>query len=251
LTWNQPADHPWHHGLWFSWKFINGVNYWEEDPKTGLARGRTAWRVPQFEMRPDFSARIVMEINYHPATNEQAVLAEHRVIEISPPDKDGAYRQDWTLVFTAAGEDVLLDRTPLPGEPGGQSWGGYAGLSVRFAAGITNAQAITTTAREPVKFTDGMYRGTALAMDYSGLFDGCVAGIAILDCVSNLNRPSPWYAISGNPMHYFSPAVICYHPHTLKAGQQLCLRYQVIVHPGRWSADQLRQASEHDTPVKL
>ena len=25
LTWDRPADHPWHHGLWFSWKFINGV----------------------------------------------------------------------------------------------------------------------------------------------------------------------------------------------------------------------------------
>jgi hypothetical protein len=27
-----PADHPWHRGLWFSWKFLNGVNYWEFPP---------------------------------------------------------------------------------------------------------------------------------------------------------------------------------------------------------------------------
>ncbi|MHC4742714.1 MAG: ThuA domain-containing protein, partial [Planctomycetota bacterium] len=32
LTWDSPPDHPWHHGLWFSWKHINGLNYWEEDP---------------------------------------------------------------------------------------------------------------------------------------------------------------------------------------------------------------------------
>ena len=26
LSWEAPPDHPWHHGLWFSWKFMNGVN---------------------------------------------------------------------------------------------------------------------------------------------------------------------------------------------------------------------------------
>ncbi|MCA9182848.1 MAG: PmoA family protein, partial [Planctomycetales bacterium] len=31
LTWNAPDDHAWHHGLWFSWKTINDVNYWEFD----------------------------------------------------------------------------------------------------------------------------------------------------------------------------------------------------------------------------
>jgi hypothetical protein len=41
LVWHRPPEHPWHLGLWFSWKFINGVNYWEEDPKTGLLAGRT------------------------------------------------------------------------------------------------------------------------------------------------------------------------------------------------------------------
>ena len=250
LTWNHTPDHPWHHGLWFSWKFINGVNYWEEDRTTGLAQGRTEWREPQMETRPDFSARFVLDLNYHPATNAQSVLTEHRVIEVSPPDNDGAYRQDWMLVFTAGSEAVRLDRTPLLGEPGGQPWGGYAGLSVRLAPGITNVQAVTTPTGAPVEFTDGMFRGAATAMDYSGSFDGREAGFAILDCRSNLNSPAVWYAISGNPMHYFSPAVLCHHPHTIPAGGQLILRYRVIVHPGRWSAEQLRQAAEQYSVAK-
>jgi hypothetical protein len=41
-------------------------------------------------------------------------------------------------------------------------------------------------------------------------------------------------------MRYFSPAVICYQPHRLKAGEKLALRYRVLVHPGRWGADRLR-----------
>ena len=248
MTWNHTPDHPWHHGLWFSWKLINGVNYWEEDPATGLSDGRTEWRNPQIETRPDCSARIAMEINYHPAPHAQSILTEQRVIEVSAPDKEGNYHQDWTMTFTAGSEEVQLDRTPPPGEPEGVSWGGYAGLSVRLASGITHVQAITTLAAEPVKFTDGCYRGAAAAMDYSGLFEGREAGFAIVDCESNLNSPSPWYAINTEPMHYFSPAVICQHPRTIKAGGQLILRYRVIVHPGRWSAEQLRQASLSVTP---
>ena len=248
LTWDKPADHRWHRALWFSWKFINGVNYWEEDPKTGKAQGRTSWREPQIETRPDFSARIVTDVSYQPDSNGPVVLTEHRVIDVSPPDNDGVYRQDWTMAFTAGIEDVKLDRTPLPGEPDGKLWGGYAGLSVRFAPEIRDPQAIST--RETANFTGGRYRGTAEAMDYSGSFDGRLAGIAILDFTANLNSPSPWYVINDGPMHFFTPAVICYKPHTIKAGQSMTLRYQVIVHPGRWSAEQLQQVSGRYTTAR-
>src|SRR5208337_5319446 len=98
-----------------------------------------------------------------------------RVIAISPPDKDDTYYQDWTLTFTAARGDVVFDRTPLPGEPGGQPWGGYAGLSVRFAENIKEARALTP--QGPVEFADGKYRGKAAAMDYTGVLAGREAGI--------------------------------------------------------------------------
>ena len=40
ITRNRPWDHPWHRGLWFSWKYVNGVNFWNEDPRTGEPAGR-------------------------------------------------------------------------------------------------------------------------------------------------------------------------------------------------------------------
>ena len=242
LTLDRPPDHPWHHALWFSWKFIDGVNYWEEDAKTGLADGRTTWHEPQIETRPDFSARIVMDLSYQPA-NHQPVMTEHRVIKISPPDSSGTYYQDWTMTFTAVGKDVVLDRTPLPGEPGGQSWGGYAGLSIRFANEIKDARALTPDG--PVEFADGRYRGKAPGMDYTGLFAGREAGIAVLDAAGNLNSPSPWYAISDSSMHYFSPAVIEDGPHTLKADQSFTLRYRVVIHANHFSPEELRAAVNH------
>ena len=238
LTWYRPADHPWHHALWFAWKFINGVNYWEEDPKTGFVAGVTEWKTPRIETRPDFSSRIVLDLSYHPAKG-QPVLTEQRIIEISPPDAQGIYFQDWTLTFTALGEDVKFDRTPLAHEPGGQPYGGYAGLSVRFAADLKDARAITS--QGPIEFKDGRYRGKATAMDYSGRVEDFAAGIAILDHPQNLNAPSPWYAINDGVMRYFSPAVICYQPHTLKAGEKMTLRYRLIVHPESWDAERLQR----------
>jgi len=141
VTGFRPKDHSWHRGLWFSWKYINGLNYWEEDPKTGLSEGRTEWQNADIEAHPDFSARIVMDLNYRPPGG-QPVLTEHRVMEISAPDCIRTYRMDWAMTLTAA-TNVVLDRTPLPGEPNGQAWGGYAGLSARFSSDLREAQAIS------------------------------------------------------------------------------------------------------------
>ena len=250
LTALRPADHPWHRGLWFSWKYLNHLNYWEEDPKTGVAQGRTEWGEPKIETRPDFSARVVMEVAYRPP-GAPPVLKEHREITVSPPDHDGVYHLDWAATFTAQDQDVLLDRTPLPGEPRGAISGGYAGLSVRLTTAMKDPQ--VRVGETPVTFKDGRFRGKAPAMDYSGVVDEHEAGIAILDFPGNLNSPSPWYAIADGSFRFFTPAVICYQPYTLKAGQTLALQYRVVVHSGRWSLETLREASSryvspaHDT----
>lgn len=240
LTWDKPADHVWHRGLWFAWKFLNGANYWEEGPANREQRGLTEWDAPRIETRPDFSARIALDLRYRVA-GAPPVVTERRVVSVSPPGADGGYQLDWEMVFTASTGDVRLDRTPLPGEPGGVAHGGYAGLSVRLAQGLQAERVLTEAG--PVEFTAGRFRGRARAMDYSSEIGGRAAGIAILDAPGNLDSPTPWYAIH-KPFHYFSPAVICYRPHTLKAGATFALRYRVVAHPGRWDAGQLRAVAE-------
>jgi hypothetical protein len=239
LTWDSPPDHAWHHALWFAWKFVNKVNYWELDRKTGKSPGVTAWQPPRITTGNDRSARIAMDLTYRPAAAEgDPVMTERRVMEVAAPNADGVYHIDWTSAFTAGEKDVRLDRTPIPGEPGGKDWGGYAGLSVRLAKGLTDRRAVSSDG--PVELEGDKYRGKHTAMDYAGLIGTRPAGIAILDHPENLNQPTPWYVIVGRPMSYFSPAVICFKPHTLKAGKTLTLRYRVLVHPGRWDADRLK-----------
>ena len=167
------------------------------------------------------------------------VMTGTRQIEISAPSKDGQYTFDWTCSFTAGDQDVNLDRTPLPSEPNGVAWGGYAGLSFRFAKLLTDRQAVT--AAGPINFDEGRYRGEAPAMDYNGTINGHPVGVTICDHPSNLNHPTPWYAITAG-MSYFSPAVICNSPYVLPSNQSFTLRYRVIVHREQWNAKQVEQA---------
>jgi len=236
LTRDAPADHAWHHGLWFSWKYIDGVNYWEHAAGTGRPAGRTRWDEPSVEARPDHSARIRLDVEYAPGPGS-AVLAEWRTITVSRPAPDGSYSIDWEGRFTALAERVVLDRTPLPGEPGGKVYGGYAGLSLRLA---NLEQRAASTPEGMVEFNaQERYRGRHRAFDYSGLLAGRPVGVAVLDDDDNPNAPSPWYAIRSREMTFFTPAVLCYGPLELARGESVTLRYRILVHRGRWDAARL------------
>ena len=249
LTWERPPDHAWHHGVWFGWTYINGVNYWEHVAGTDKPAGRTEWADVLMETADDGSARIRLALSYRPAGANKHVLSEERSIDVSPPQGDGTYWLDWTSLFTAGDERVTLDRL-VPREQGA---GGYAGLSVRFAKEFVDRQA--TNIEGPAGFGPGdRHRGRSQAMDYSGLIDGQPAGLAILDHPDNPPHPAPWYAIRGRVIGYLNAALLAEAPLVLEPGQALSLRYRVSVHPGRWDAARLRaavaryhHASEHES----
>ncbi len=220
----RPKDHPWHRGVWFSWKMINGVNYWEENRKTGKSSGETRHVNVKRKVSDDKNVRFEFEIDYAPAGSDAVVMKESRVVSVSPPGKAGMYTIDWSSTFRALGDDVTLDRTPVPGQPGGKGWGGYAGWSVRMNKQVKGGVYVNS---EGVKGAD---RKPATWM----LFHAPAKGsLLFMDHPDNLNYPSKWYLNSGMP--YFSPAVIHDAPHTIKAGQALALRYRLVVAPGTLS----------------
>jgi len=234
LTWHRPADHIWHRALWFSWKTINGLNYWEEDRKTYLSRGRTDIKNVKVTLNKDFSAKAEIVLSYHPPSKPE-VLSEKRIIEFGAPTKDGLYRIDWSATFTAVGADAVLDRTPIKGEKGGKGWGGYAGLSIRMARETRGWSIIDSKGRKDMKIHG---QPEAVWVDASGkTTSGKNAGVAIFDHPSNTRHPSPWYIAKGMP--YFSPALLYNKPLTLKKDQTLTLKYRIIVHPGLADAKML------------
>jgi hypothetical protein len=246
LTELRPPDHPWHRGLWWSWKFINRVNYWEDDPNTFLAPGRNEITDMRVKTHGDNSADVEIAVSYHPP-GRPPVLTEKRLLKVGPPDKSGGYQIDWTSVFTAGDKNVLLDRTPILGEPQGVEWGGYAGLSVRLANSASGWKVVDSDG-----YRYGRERNNARArwLDYTIEAAGRPAGIAVLDHPSNLRHPTPWYVILGKDMRYFSPALLFYEPYTLPSGKTLTLHYRILIHPGRTDKDLMEKEWQKFSNVK-
>ena len=213
LTALRPADHVWHRGLWWSWKYINGTNYWEENKTTGLSDGRTSLLDVVVVPNTDHSARIEMSLAYH-LPGKLPVMTEKRLLQISAPDLQGNYFIDWTSTFTAGSEELKLERTP----PQKYS-GGYAGLSCRMAEAI---KGWNYTSSEGVITSKGNYGKTARWLDYSK-----EGGVAIFDHPGNLRHPTTWYP---NEMPFFSPAILFQEPLILRAQSSLTLRYRVYIH---------------------
>jgi hypothetical protein len=221
MTAFEPADHPWHRGLWWSWKFINGVNYWEENPKTRKSDGLT--RLMHAEVAPadDFSARVELDFHYH-LPDQKPVLTEKRHLAISKPDAGGTYVIDWMSKFTAAGELVKLDRT-IPEHLGGVSYGGYAGLSLRMAKGLDDFSFRTS---EGETATTAAHGKSARWVDLSGP----AAGITILDHPGNPRHTPPWYLHSSKSMLFYGPAPLFNEPLQIAPGESITLTYQIIIH---------------------
>ena len=237
LTCLSPHDHPWHRALWFSWKMLNGVNYWEEDPKTGLPDGRTEVVEAKATPNHDYSASILLTLTYH-IPGGPPLLTEKRKIAVSAPGGDGRYRIDWAGTFTAGQQDVLLQ--------GGTAGGGYAGMSVRISQATRDWRLIDSEGRVDVpgghtaKNTHGQ---KARWMDFS-VVDAAtndIGGIAILQHPSTFRFPTYWHNVMDDtvPFGYFSPAPLWAEPFTLQAGKTLKVRYRILIHPGRETKEQL------------
>lgn len=234
LTWLSPPDHRWHYALWFSWKYINGINYWEEDKITNIPDGLTEVNDCDIKVNNDLSARIKLKLSYHPP-NVYDVLTENRLINVSLPDENGDFYIDWESEFIAGAEDVNLDRTPIEGQEGGRRWGGYATLGLRVnTENLTQISLLNDTGKKgldihttPTKWTDisGIIKEDSTKS----------AGITIFDHNQNPRHPVPGYVINSENKEwarfvYTNPGFLYNSAYKIKAGETLKLRYRVYIH---------------------
>ena len=248
LTNFRPEDHPWHYGLWFSWKLINGANYWEENRETGRAQGATRWNPPKIDTRADGSAIIVFEVTYtHPTGRID--LTESRELKVSAPKADGSYFIDWSSRFVAGSEGAVLDRTPMPGEPDGKFNGGYAGLSARLASAPAIVSFVTSDG--PVtEFKTDRARPTVEAIAANVTENGKdVGALAILSAPANTVGRAPWYLVNAD-MRFACAAILSPKILTLPAGGQLKLNYRLAVQPKAWTPEGLKSAYAEWTVAK-
>jgi hypothetical protein len=223
LTRDAPEDHPWHHALWFTIKFVNGENFWEEMPPYGVLRHVDPSTVHW--IRPD---------------RETIVIIDRRSIEEVDLGCDDAYALDWSITLEPQ-VDVELDRTPFT------TWGGYGGLAVRGRPDWTDTR---------ILLADGSTHDRVLGVpsewcDLSGRIDGSEAGLLFLDAATNARHPVPWYgstkaATYGDDgwSNFLNAAFLWDEPLSVAAGDAIGFSYRVVVHDGAWNVE--RCAAEWD-----
>lgn len=227
----SPPDHPWHLGLWFCWKYINHVNYWEylnekRSAKTGYrSEGATEIIKKEIKRNPDYSADIKLWISYHPQ-DQGNVMTEERNYHVTAPAKNGNYeiRQDYQ--FKVLADSVVLDRTP-PAIRGGRIQGGYAGISCRFNQDFTAPEIRNSVDSVICKKCQWQYYG------FQSL-TGKKVGIRIeLDPKYNF-RTCSWYVINDPliPFFFYSPGVVFDDKVTFRKGENFRLKYTVQVLEG-------------------
>ena len=121
LTRDAPDDHPWHHGLWFTIKFVNGENFWEEYDEYGVLRHTG----PPDVHATDEAVVVGGGLQWIRPDRESVVIDEARTMTYRPI-ADDAYVIDFDTTLIPR-VDVVLDRTPFT------TWGGYGGLTLRGA----------------------------------------------------------------------------------------------------------------------
>ena len=229
LTGLRPEDHPWHRAIWLSWKFINGLNYWEEDRESGKSEGITELKAVSYDLDKAFAATFKLELTYHPPSAAD-LLKEDRSVRLSPPAQDGSYYMDWESTFTALADEVILDRTPVLGDPNGQSWGGYAGFSARLSNQLIDVKTINDEEQ-----TKDLHGKASRWITYQAIsLKGNPVAMTIFDHPQNAHHPNKWFVTNDpqTPFFYFSPALIFDSKLVMKKGNTLHLKYRLLVYPG-------------------
>lgn len=232
LTNFEPHDHFWHRGLWFTIKFINGENFWEENlEKFGVQITRLP---PPINHGPNGQVGVFSALDWTRPDGKTVVIHEQRLFTHRPIDSS-SYAIDFTFILKPQ-VDLLLDRTVFT------TWGGYGGLTFRGNRNWQESRLLfsdgTTSDRPTPKISKWC--------DLSGKFDGGInqtGGIAIFDHPQNPRHPTPWYGGTG-PGHYFNAAFLFNEPMTVSAADKLRFQYRVLVHDGMMELPQLTDAYE-------
>lgn len=237
LTRDAPDDHPWHHALWFTIKFVNEENFWEEYDAYGVLVHDGP---PEVVEAAGGVVALTGTVRWIRPDRETVAVVEERTFTHVPLGPDAyAIDLDTTLVPTV---DARFDRTPFT------TWGGYGGLTVRGAGDWTD----TTLMLDDGSTHERVLGEAGRWCDLTGTPPGggdAVAGIAFLDHPGNVRHPTSWYASTRADTYgddgwsnFMNAAFLWHEGLDVAAGQPLRLRHRVVVHDGAWDADRITAA---------
>ena len=230
LTGFQPSDHVWHRGLWFTYKFVNGVNFWEENGAHGVQRGEGPVRIEADGER----ARLTQRLRWW-TPDGGLPLEEARRLEFART-AGGELSITWSTKLRAR-DEVILDRTPFT------TWGGYGGLAFRASREWHEAELVGPNGAEGTLVAGAASPWVAM----NGRLDGSGAehvGVLLADHPANRRHPSPIYAKCASPGFSFANlATLFGEPLKLADGECLSVTQRAVFRRGNWTVADAAAAS--------
>ncbi len=231
VTTRETEPWPHHHSLFFACDHVNGGNYWQGPLKQGqISSERVSIVEPS-------GKKIVLEQDCQwERSGASSPFKGHRRIVITAPTEDRRYI-DFRITLTAQ-TDVRIRKT------------NHALFSARVEPALSVDGGGRLLNAHGQKGEEQTWGKKAPWMDYSGVHHGEEEGIAILTHPENHWFPSRWFTrnygfFSPTPMYWLED-----DHYDLSKGEQLTLRYRVVVHGGKPSqkllSDLFHQWKEED-----
>ena len=223
VTTESSEPYPHHHSLFFGADFVNGGNYWQD----ALSRGQI----------------VAQETRIVRAAGTEVEIAQTSVW--SRPGAEPPFRDQRTIRLSAPSDDIrLIDfdvtLTALMDVHVGKS--NHSLFAARMVPGLSVDSGGTLVNARGARNADGTFGEEAEWADFYGTRDGVTEGLAILNHPANPWSPPPWFTrdygfFSPTPLNWLEDGV------RLGRGEQLRLRYRVVVHAG--SAVEARIADQY------
>lgn len=224
-----PDDHPWHHGLWFTIKFVNGENFWEEYDEYGVLRHADRPTVTA----GDDVVEVRGALHWVRPDRSTVVIEEERTF-LYRPLGDDAYVLDFrTRVVPAV--DVVLDRTPFT------TWGGYGGLTLRGDAAWADTRLLLADGSSHQQI-HGIHSPWCDLSSERG-------GVTWFDHPDNPRHPTPWYGSTQAETYgegwanFLNAAFLWDAAMPVAAGESLDLCYRLVLHDSMWDRGRIEQVA--------
>lgn len=213
ITTESSEPYPHHHSLFFGCDKVNGGNYWQE----GNDRGQIVSEGPEIiEASGDrvaFQDHCLWRI-----PGQDPILDDVRKVRVSAPSAS-LRLIDFEITLKAL-VDVHIEKS------------NHALFSARVAPELCVQSGGVLRNAEGNAGEEATFGIASPWMDYTGIRDGVAEGIAILQHPDNEEYPFPWFTrdygfFSPTPMNWLDESGL-----TLTKGEEVTLRYRVVVHAG-------------------
>ena len=212
VTDDAPGDRPYHHGLWFAWENVDGVNYCRETDCDESERGRIVHREFHDKGVNQHAAHFAV-VNDWVAPDNSKPIEELCRIWVHRPQHD---RQLIDLQFNllAQSRDVLIG---VSHESQGLC---FRGAEMEYRK-VTNSE--YAIGQSEVSGKAGKW------CSLNGVLSDEAIGVAIFDHPSNVGHPARFFALD-DAIGFVSTSFA--YPHTIAAGETLTLSYRIVVYLG-------------------